>query len=264
MAVSRLVAMGRAELLLFGRNTMVAFTALVLPALFVWMFYGMAESGSLPLSESALGSGEFLLTGMIGFVLLLVVYQNMTSVLVGRREELVLKRLRTGELTDPEILTGTALPSVALALAQTVLAVGVGAALLDVRFPVNPVLLVVAVLLGTLLCVLLAALSSAFTRTVEMAQITTLPVFMVCMVGSGLTVPLDVLPETAAQVCRLLPLTPVVELARLGWLGTTGESAPVGFGGTIVAAWPHLLVLAAWLLLGLLAFRRWFRWEPRG
>jgi ABC-2 type transport system permease protein len=41
----------------------------------------------------------------------------MSSGLVARREELALKRLRTGEATDAEILAGTVAPAVAIAWA---------------------------------------------------------------------------------------------------------------------------------------------------
>jgi ABC-2 type transport system permease protein len=49
------------------------------------------------------------------FALLPVVFYNVVIALVARREELVLKRLRTGEVRDAEILAGTAAPAVALA-----------------------------------------------------------------------------------------------------------------------------------------------------
>jgi ABC-2 type transport system permease protein len=111
--------------------------------------------------------------------------------------------------------------------------------------------------------VLLAAASAAFTRTTELAQVTTLPVLMACMVGSGLVVPLDELPARVADILRALPLTPVVDLLRLGWAGTTGEAAPTGFAGSLELAARPLFLLIGWLVLGTVAVRRWFRWEPR-
>ena len=43
--------------------------------------------------------GAILLTGLVAFVLLSAVYCNLVTALVARREQLVLKRLRTGEST---------------------------------------------------------------------------------------------------------------------------------------------------------------------
>jgi ABC-2 type transport system permease protein len=55
----------------------------------------------------------------------------------------------------------------------------------------------------------------------------------------------------------------VIELIRLGWVGTTGTAAPVDFAGTFRAAAAPVGLLVAWLALGGAAVKRWFRWEPR-
>jgi ABC-2 type transport system permease protein len=83
------------------------------------------------------------------------------------------------------------------------------------------------------------------------------------MLGSGVVVPVGVLPGAVATAARFLPLTPVVDLARLGWLGTAGEAAPVGFWEVFGASAAPFAILAGWIALGTYALRRWFRWEPR-
>jgi ABC-2 type transport system permease protein len=254
----RVAGLGRAELTLLLRNRTAAFTALLLPLATVGFLASLRLDDGEHLSASA-----FLFTALIGFLLLYVVYYNLVTTYVARREELVLKRLRTGETTDPEILLGAAVPALVVALLQTVLAIGAGAALVGLPVPVNAPLMAVGTLAGCAVFVLLAAASSAFTRNVEMAQISTLPVLLVSMVGSGTTLPLDALPGPLADGLRLLPLTPVLDLVRLGWLGTTGADAPRDFAGTFVAAGPPTAIIIAWLIFGVYAVRRWFRWEPR-
>jgi ABC-2 type transport system permease protein len=76
-------------------------------------------------------------------------------------------------------------------------------------------------------------------------------------------IPLEVLPERVADVLRYLPLTPVIDLVRLGWLGTTGGGAPVGFAQTFADAAAPAAILLAWVVRGVAGIRRWFRWEPR-
>ena len=66
------------------------------------------------------------------------VYYNVLSQFVTRRDELVLKRLRTGETSDPELLASIALPGVATR-ARRVAAVGAVAVALGVPVPLNPV-----------------------------------------------------------------------------------------------------------------------------
>lgn len=256
-AARRIRSLGRAELRLLLRNRAALFSAVVLPLAMVGAVAGV------PVDRGALSTMAFLVTAMLGFVLLAAVYYNLVTAYVARREELVLKRMRAGELTDAEILAGVASPAVAVALTQSVLSVVAGAVFLGLPVPVNAPLLLFGVAGGVIVFVLLAAASSVFTRTAELAQITTLPILLGCLFGSGLMVPLEELPDPVASALRGLPLSPVVELMRLGWVGTAGERAPEDFAGAFGPAAVPALVLVAWMALGVVAIRYWFRWEPR-
>ncbi|MGW4896273.1 ABC transporter permease [Kitasatospora sp. NPDC004240] len=259
--VRRLLALGRAEATLLLRNRTALFTALLLPLLLI----GGLRSVLAQQAESnpGLDIDSNLVNGTIGMVLAFVVYYNLTAAYVARRGELVLKRLRTGEARDLEILAGTAVPSVGLGLLMCAV-VGIGGAVaLDLSAPVNPLLMAAGLLLAIVLFIALAALSSAFTKTVESAGITTMPVLMVSQFGSGLFFPLEIMPDRMAEVCRLLPTTPAFQLIRLGWFGTDGSAAATGFAGTWSTALPYLLTGAVWLAVAVWATTRWFRWEPR-
>ncbi|KQX37575.1 hypothetical protein ASD97_06645 [Streptomyces sp. Root63] len=248
----RLTALGRAELILLLRNRTAIVVALLLP---ITMIFAMRSSlEQIDLGGTGLTVAGATLTGGIGMVLVQVVYMNLVSAYVARREELVLKRLRTGEISDREILIGTALPSVALALAQCVLLVVAGAIAFDLSAPHRPDLLLAGLLLGFVLMSALAAATTAITRTVQTSQLTTLPLFFVSMFGSGLFIPLAVFPDKLASVLELLPMTGVMTLIRHGWLGGV-ESGDLFTAG--VAA-------LAWTAFGVFAVRRWFRWDPRG
>ncbi|WP_329208855.1 ABC transporter permease [Streptomyces sp. NBC_00683] len=247
----RLGALGRAELTLLVRNRTAVFVALLMPLM---MIFAMKSSlDRIDLGGTGLTVAGAALTGGLGMVLLQVVYMNLVATYVARREELVLKRLRTGEVSDREILTGTALPAVSLALAQCVLMIVVGGLAFGLGAPRQPGLLVLGLLLGLLLLSALAAVTSATTRTVQTAQLTTLPVFFVSILGSGLFVPLEVLPDRAASLCELLPMTGVMTLVRAGWLGGGEGYDLLGSG----------LTALAWTVCGVFAVQRWFRWDPR-
>ncbi|GGT54456.1 ABC transporter permease [Streptomyces purpureus] len=248
---ARLGALGRAELTLLVRNRTALFVALLMPLSLVLVIRSSLDQ--VDLGAAGMSVIEAALTGGIGMVLLMVVHTNLVSAYVARREGLVLKRLRTGEPSDREILTGIALPSLALALAQCALLVTGGAALLDVRAPQRPVLLAAGVLLGLVLMTALAAATSAVTRSVDSAQLTTLPMFLVSAMGSGLFAPLQVFPERIASLCELLPLTGVMTLVRAGWLG----------GGDTKELLGAALTALAWTVISVFAVQRWFRWEPR-
>jgi ABC-2 type transport system permease protein len=86
---------------------------------------------------------------------------------------------------------------------------------------------------------------------------------MLSLAFSGMLFPLATLTEPLRSVARALPLTPVVELMRLGLTGTAADGRHLGLAATFGAAVIPVLVLAAWIAAGTWAARRWFRWEPR-
>ncbi|MEU5837616.1 ABC transporter permease [Streptomyces diacarni] len=247
----RIRALARAELTLLVRNRASLFVALLLPIVLTFSTKTAAEQADL--SGTGLSVGTAVLPGSVGMVLLFAVYSNLVGVYVARREELVLKRLRTGEANDVEILGAAALPSVAIGLIQSAVLLIGGALLLDTGVPSRPDLLVAGLLLGTLMMVTLAAASAAVTRTAELAQLTPMPLMLATFAGSGLFVPLEVFPDTLAEVCRWLPMTPVTDLLRGAWTEQLS-------GMETLRA---LAVAVGWTVLGGYALRKRFRWEPR-
>ncbi|MER5307127.1 ABC transporter permease [Streptomyces sp. NPDC002773] len=248
---TRLAALGRAELTLLVRNRTTLFVAVFVPVLMVGAIRSSLDG--VELGKAGTTIAEVAVTGGIGMALLMVVHSNLVSAFVARRESLVLKRLRTGEVTDIEILTGIALPAAVLALAQCALMTAGGVTALGLSAPARPALLLAGVVLGIVLLTAVAAATSAVTRTVDSAQLTTMPLLVVSSIGSGLFVPLSVLPDGFASLCELLPLTGVMTLVRAGWSGGVEPGELVGAALTAVA----------WTVLSVFAVQRWFRWEPR-
>ncbi|EFL33220.1 integral membrane protein [Streptomyces viridochromogenes DSM 40736] len=250
-ALSRMTALARAELTLLGRTKGALVAAVFVPL--VMPVSVRAAAKDMDLAAAGLNTGTLVLPASIGFSLLFAVYSVLVGSYVVRREELVLKRLRTGELRDFEILAGSALPAVLTGLGQCLLLTAACTTLLDMSAPSAPHLVVAGVLLGLVLCAALAAATAAFTRTGESAQATPMPLMLVSMMGSGMFFPLELLPDKLASVCELLPLTPVVSLVRGGWTGDLSASDALGAVATAVA----------WIAIAVFAVQRRFRWEPR-
>jgi ABC-2 type transport system permease protein len=255
-ALARVTALGRAESVLLRRNPAALLIALASP---VGLLVFFRAAGM----DSVSGHGAALVIVMTAVTLIFVVYYNLVTALVARRQELVLKRLRTGELADVEIIAGTAGPSVLIAWGQILVTIVVAALGTGLARPVNPALVLIAIMLGTAVFVLLAAATTVLTANVELAQFTTTPLTVVPLLLSGVMLPLDQLPEAVRQVARGLPLTPVVELLQLGLTGSTWDGGTVDLAGSLAPAVLPLLVLTGWLVLGGWVTRRWFRWEPR-
>lgn len=248
---SRLTALARAEMTLLGRSKGTLVAALFVPLMLP--FSVLSVVGEMDLEDAGLTVGTVVLPAAVGFSLLFAVYSALVGIFATRREELVLKRLRTGEVRDAEILAGASLPSVTIGLVQSLVLIVGCAVLLDVSVPEAPHLVVLGLLSGLVMCAALAAVTASVTGTVESAQVTSLPLLLVSMLGSGIAVPLELLPDRLATVCELLPLSPVILLVRDGWTG--GLSAYE----TLVA----VVTAVAWTGLALFGVRRWFRWEPR-
>lgn len=250
-AAGRMAALARAELTLLGRSKATLAAAVFVPL--TLPFSLRSTVGQMDLKGTGLSVGSVVLPSSVGFSLLFAVYSSLVSVYAARREELVLKRLRTGELRDTEILAGAALPSVAIGLVQCLVLTAACAALLDVGAPAAPHLAVLGLLLGLAMWPPLAAITANFSKSVEGAQVAAMPLVLVSLCGSGTFVPLQFMPDQLASACELLPLTPVITLIRGGWTGDLSAHDTLGALGTAMA----------WIVLAVFAVRRWFRWEPR-
>jgi ABC-2 type transport system permease protein len=234
----RVRGLAHANALLMLRNRLTLFYGLVLPVLPMGLLLA-GERGDV--EEGAVVAGM-----VLSLAWLFTVFYNVLSLVVTRRDELVLKRLRTGEVTDLELLTGLALPSIASAAVVSVAVVGVGM-VLGLPAPGNPLLYAVTVLAACGLFWAFAIWTAAWTRTAEAAQMTSLPVIFLVVVGTMHRT----LPEGVQRVVEYTPGAALDTLIRVGWFDLGGDSAR------------SLLVLAGWIVVAVLLARRSLRWEPR-
>lgn len=250
------LSLAGAEWRLLRRNKVALMNTLLMPALIVVFFSAMPMGNDL-------GFGRLAPILILGTGLIFVVYYTLVTALVARREAYVLQRLRTGEASDAVILTGLSLPFALITILQTVLCVLGAALLLGVGMPPNVLLIGVAMALGTIVWSLLGIASTGFTRSVEHAQITTLPLIFVPLLLSGISFPLTMLPDWAQRIAAWTPLNPVVELMRLGMAGVDADGTALTFAETFTAAGMPVLVLVVWTVLAAWLVRRYLKWEPR-
>ena len=102
----------------------------------------------------------------------------MLSQFVSRRDELVLKRMRTGEVRDAELIVSIALPGVVSALLVGRASPSRSSPLLDQPLPVNPVLYAAAAVLTVIMFTAFAYWTAAWTRSAEAAQLTSMPIII--------------------------------------------------------------------------------------
>ncbi|SFT62026.1 ABC-2 type transport system permease protein [Geodermatophilus amargosae] len=252
----RTLALAGAETRLLLRNRTAVVNSVLLPLLLVAFVPVAGLGGDGPV-------GPRIAVAAFAVTLVFLTYYNLVTTYVARREELVLQRMRSGELTPGEVLLGTATPTLLVTVAQVLLVLAGTAVIGEWSAPADVVLPLVALVGGMVLMTLLAAASTSFTRTAESAQITTLPLVVLASVTSGVVVPLASFPDQVAQAMRLTPIEPIVELARLGLVGQTWDGRSVDWAGAWAAAPQPLLVLAAWIAVAAVVAPRVFRWAPR-
>ena len=231
----RVLGLARANAVLMLRNPLTLAYGVLTP---------LVPLAFVPLSagdDTAVGGA---ISGVLMVAWLLPVYYNILSIIVTRRDELVLKRLRTGETRDGELLLSMCLPGLAVSLVIAALAAVVGSVI--GQAPESPATYILAAVGGSVLCAALAVWTASWTRNAEAAQMTSLPVFMLLAVGMfG-----RALPEQAQEYVALTPGGALDALARLSW----GADVDVMRAATVVVAWT---CVALWIA------QRSMRWEPR-
>ncbi|WP_299050228.1 ABC transporter permease [uncultured Nocardioides sp.] len=247
-ATTRVLGLARANLTLLMRNKLTAGYALVLPLLPLALLLG--DRGNEALVSTGLSSALLM-------AFLFPVFYNLLSATVTRRDELVLKRMRTGEVSDLELLASLALPGAGIAAVMMTIAVPVALAL-GAPMPANVVVYAVLVLLGIVMFSAFGFWTAAWTRNAEAAQMTSFPVIFLAILGSIA----PVLPDRAARVVEFTPGAAMESLVGIGWLGVDGDQA-LSFGETWAASAEPTLVMVAWAVLALVLAQRSMRWEPR-
>ena len=251
-STSRVLALASTEAKLVLRNRTVAVSSMLLP-LGLGIFWAFSFGGS----DGPTGGGAIILALQLGVVLSMGIYVTATQVLVARRHNGVLKRMRTSSLSDRGLLVATVTPSVLLGIAQLVVFAVFGA-VTRTAVPVDAVPLVLAVVGGIVLVVTAAMATAVLTPSPERSQITTLPLTFLLLGGAVATsvIPLGIAPFQA------LALVPGAAVGQLVQLSVTGDTWSPGFAGIPLVV-PAVVALALWSVgFGRLAVRR-FRWDPR-
>lgn len=239
--MSATTAIARSEFTLTLRNKAVATTAIFLPlaigGLIAWTVEPDASAASIVAVSIALA--------MFG----LSTYATATTTLAARRKELFLKRLRSSTASNASILSGLLLPSALISIVQ-ITVIYAFLSYSSGTTPQSPFILVPAILITTALCSGAALLTSAFTKSAEQAQVTTLP-FLFAIIGAGSWAALPV-NEDLAWVKRILPGGSTGEIVAASWEGTTWADMAPAFG-----------ILIAWAAAAVIVGVKMFRWEPR-
>lgn len=256
ISLGRTARLARWNATLLVRNRAAFFYAVALPLGPLLLLLG-GDRGDPTIGSSAITT-TFLVAALFP------VYYNVLSQFVSRRDELVLKRMRTGEAKDTELLVSIAVPGIVCALVICAICVPIAAAL-GQSLPVNPLVYAVTAVLSVIMFSAFAYWTAGWTRSAEAAQLTSMPIIFLAFIG-----PLAVaIPDASDTVREVLAATPggaIAELIHSAWFGLDGPQATtstLSFADTWSVVGGPLLVIVVWTVVAVSLAQRSMRWEPR-
>ncbi|MBD8868747.1 ABC transporter permease [Nocardioides sp. MJB4] len=201
--------------------------------------------------DDSLEAIQFITPGLLGWAVAMSASFGAAATLQGWRQSKLLRRLQLAPVSTRTVVGARVAVTVAVALAQMAIFVGLGAAAFGLQLAGAWPMAVPLLVVGTLCFMSLGLLAGAVARTTEgavnMANFLVLPMAFL----SGSFFPLDGTPGWLQAISRVLPL----------WHLNQGMLDVMVRGQSAAAALAPMAVLAGFALVMTLAAARLFRWE---
>ncbi|HEY7018722.1 MAG TPA: ABC transporter permease [Gaiellaceae bacterium] len=239
----------KGELLLYTRSRELAFFTFLLPMVF---FVLLGSTYGNDTVDGVRGS-DFLEAGMIGYGAISIAFAGLAIVLVIRRENGLLKRLRATPLPAWAYITAVLLAFLAAFAVEVIGLIVLGRVLFGIGFPDEIVSLVLALLLGAVAFCGLGIGLAGLIRSAEGASAVVNAIYLPAAFLAGAFFSPRHFPEVLRAIADVLPLTYFLRLIRNVML----------HGHDIWSQGTNVAVIAAWGIAGLILALRYFRWEPR-
>ena len=239
----------RGEQRLFWRSRELAFFTFLLPILFFVLLGSVYGDDEI----EGIDGSKYLLAGLLGYGIAATTFAGLAIVLVIRREEGILKRLRATPLPPWAYFAGIIGSTLVVYALEVVALLVLGRLMFDVPFPSRVFSLVVSLLLGALAFAAMGLAVTALVRSAEGSSAAVNAIYLPMSFISGSFFSPHSFPRFLEAIADVLPLTYFIRLVRDVML----RGHEIWNEGTSVA------VVAAWGLAAVIAAVRGFRWEPR-
>ena len=212
------------------------------------------------INGAAFGSGNmaefmgWLMPGVLAANLMAFGLIGSSSVMTELRAKGVLRRLQASPISSGVLIGAYVVANVAMALCTAIVVVIVGVGVYGVHLePLNIALalpmIVVTVVTAIALGQVISGVAPRAGAAVAIGQL----IYFAQLFITDLFMPLRMMPDWAQKVGPWLPGYAMAQLVR-----------PALADGTLAEGWPlHLLLLAAYTVVGLLLAARLFKWEAR-
>ena len=238
----------RAEQLVFWRSREAAFFIFLFPLL-LYVLLASVYSKRI----YGIPSAEYLLAGLIGYGCANTAFAGLAIQLVIRREDGILKRLRSTPL-PPATYVGSLLLSTLIVFAlQTVTLFVLGRALYGTPFPSDLGSFAATIVIGAAVFAALGTATASVIRSKEGSSAVVNFILLPMAFLTGSFGPTRHYPEFLRAIGDVLPLKYFIDLVDAVYLRGHG----------IWTRPQDLAVLAAWGIGGLVFTKYKFSWEPR-
>jgi ABC-2 type transport system permease protein len=239
----------RAQQRLFWRSRELAFFTFLLPII---LFFLLGSTYGDEDIEGVRGA-DYLLAGMLGYGAVSTTFAGLAILLVVRREQGILKRLRATPLPASTYLAAVLASIVLVFVVEAAFMIGIGHLAFDTGLPDRPLSLAVVLLFGSVAFAALAVGLSGLVRSAEGSSAVVNAIYLPLSFISGAFFSPASFPAFLEAIANVLPLTYFIELVR----DVTLHGSQVWDEPTAVA------VIALWGAIGVVAAIRFFRWAPR-
>jgi ABC-2 type transport system permease protein len=238
----------RSEQLIFWRSREAAVFIFIFPLLLFTLLGSVYAGGTTEGIKDSL----WLLGGMIGYGCANTAFAGIAISIVIRRENAILKRLRSTPLPASVYLLAMLASTMLVFALETVLLFLLGRSLFGTPFPTEILSLALAVVLGGAAFAALGVATATFIRSAEGSSAAINVILLPMAFLSGSFGPTRHFPGFLQAIADVLPLKYFIEIVDAIYLHRQQIwDKPVA-----------VAVVAAWGLGGLLVAARRFRWEP--
>ena len=238
----------RTQQLVFWRSREAAFFIFLFPLLLYVLLASVYSSRIY-----GIPAPQYLLAGLIGYGCANTAFAGLAIQLVIRREDGILKRLRSTPLPPPTYV-GALLVSTLLVFAlQTLTLFLLGSALYGTPFPSDAGSFVATIVIGAAVFAALGTATASVIRSKEGSSAVVNFILLPMAFLTGSFGPTRHFPEFLRAIGDVLPLKYFIDLVNAVYLRGHG----------IWTRPQDLAVLAAWGIGGLLFTKYRFGWEPR-
>jgi ABC-2 type transport system permease protein len=239
----------RSEQLVFWRSREAAFFIFLFPLL-LFVLLGSVYSGKI----YGVPAPEALLAGLVGYGCANTAFAGLAIQLVLRRENGILKRLRSTPLPPATYVVSLLVSTLIVFVLQTIALFLIGRAFYGTPFPSEVGSFIATIVIGAAVFAALGTATASVIRSAEGSSAVVNFILLPSAFLSGSFGPTRHYPAFLRAIGDVLPLKYFIKLVNAVYLHGHGFWTQPG----------ALAVLAAWGTAGLVFTAFKFRWEPTG